>query len=763
MSRPSGRRGLCLLDFTTNLGVSGMARAAKAQQLKLEIKEEFTLLSERVYSVDEHPAEPWILTSLNSGTVCIWNYSTQTLVGSVKVTGLPVRSAKFIARKQWVVAGADDKVIHVYNYSTMDMTKEFEAHTNGIRCVAVHPTLPYVLSSSDDMLIKLWDWENGWLCIRTFKGHSNCVMQVTFNPRDTHTFASASLDDTIKVWDYETKSCVQTLEGHTHNVSAVCFLPGFPIIITGSDDGNVRIWHAASYRLEYNLNYGPESVWAVSYIKSLLRVIIGYDKGTIMVKLSSEVPFASMDSEGKIIWARHKKMETVNIKSVGADYEVVDGDSLPLTVEEFGTSRPYIQSLTHHPNGEFYCVCGNGSYAIHTPSGGWKQFGPALEFVWSTEGHCAIRESTSKITIFSKTFKRKKSIRPTFSVEHIYGGNLLAMCSNDNIHFYDWADLCYVADFAGYETDDDTVDMANLADCTLIWKITVNVEVRKLHIKNLYWADSHDLVTIASDTSFYILKYAREIVTKHLDANRPAEEGGVGDAFQLLYEIKERVWTGLWVGDCFIYNNSSQRLNYCIGGEVTTMCRLELDRPMYLLGYLASQSRVCLLDKEYKLVGYTLPLSVMEFRSLVMAYDMERANKVLESIPEEHCRGLAEWAAHVAPKAAFKNLRRKFRAMHDARSELEKLHREYEERREKMSAMEECYVKKDVELEFIREVLPTFSGTVYLCPQVSTMAKNNYISFLQANKAQGINSAKLVEIEHLGPHVWANRERWPYY
>ena len=52
---------------------------------------------------------------------------------------------------------------------------------------------------------------------------------------------------------------------------------------------------------------------------------------------------------------------------------------------------------------------------------------------------------------------------------------------------------------------------------------------------------------------------------------------------------------GLWVGDCFIYNNSAWRLNYCVGGEVTTM--FHLDRPMYLLGYLASQSKVYLIDK----------------------------------------------------------------------------------------------------------------------------------------------------------------------
>lgn len=52
----------------------------------------------------------------------------------------------------------------------------------------------------------------------------------------------------IQVWDYQTKSCVQTLEGHTHNVSAVCFHPELPIIMTGSEDGTVRIWHSTTYR-----------------------------------------------------------------------------------------------------------------------------------------------------------------------------------------------------------------------------------------------------------------------------------------------------------------------------------------------------------------------------------------------------------------------------------------------------------------------------------------------------------------------------------
>jgi len=48
------------------------------------------------------------------------------------------------------------------------------------------------------------------------------------------------------------------------------------------------------------------------------------------------------------------------------------------------------------------------------------------------------------------------------------------------------------------------------------------------------------------------------------------DEQGVEDAFELLHEMSERVRTGIWVGDCFIYTNSSWRLNYCVGGEVLT-------------------------------------------------------------------------------------------------------------------------------------------------------------------------------------------------
>ena len=38
--------------------------------------------------------------------------------------------------------------------------------------------------------------------------------------------------------------------------------------------------------------------------------------------------------------------------------------------------------------------------------------------------------------------------------------------------------------------------------------------------------------------------------------------------------MAEKVQTGLFVGDCFVYTTHSMRLNYVVGGKVTTLHHL---------------------------------------------------------------------------------------------------------------------------------------------------------------------------------------------
>lgn len=100
----------------------------------------------------------------------------------------------------------------------------------------------------------------------------------------------------------------------------------------------------------------------------------------------------------------------------------------------------FFQSLKHSPDGKYVIVCGDGKYTIINSSFPWKvvSSGSALEFVWSSDGGYALRQSSSHIEIFNKNFEKKGIVTPPYSVEHIFGGTSLAISSSNFLEFYEW-------------------------------------------------------------------------------------------------------------------------------------------------------------------------------------------------------------------------------------------------------------------------------------------------------------------------------------
>ena len=68
-------------------------------------------------------------------------------------------------------------------------------------------------------------------------------------------------------------------------MGCVGFHPELPIILSGSEDGTVKLWHSNTYRLESTLNYGLERCWTISCLKGSNNVALGYDEGTMMIKV----------------------------------------------------------------------------------------------------------------------------------------------------------------------------------------------------------------------------------------------------------------------------------------------------------------------------------------------------------------------------------------------------------------------------------------------------------------------------------------------
>ncbi|GAA5944224.1 coatomer subunit beta' [Sporobolomyces koalae] len=621
----------------------------------LDINRRLLARCARVKAVDFHPTEPWLITGLYTGNVIIYHVDTGAVIKTFEVTEVPVRCVRFIARKNWFVCGSDDFHLRVFNYNTGEKVTALEAHPDYIRCLAVHPTQPLVLTGSDDMTIKLWDWEKGWKCVQVFEGHTHYIMNIAFNPKDSNTFASACLDRTVKVWslgsstanftldahekgvnyveyyhggdkpylvttgddrlikiwDYLSKSCIQTLEGHTSNVSFAIFHPSLPILVSGSEDGTVKIWHSSTYRLENTLDYGLERAWCVAYAKKGNDVAFGFDEGAVVVKLGREEPSVSMDSAGKVVYAKNAEVLTVALQSA-ADETIPDGQQLAVAARELGNTEVYASSLQHSPNGRFVTVCGDGEYIIYT-SLAWrnKAFGSGVGFAWAGDSNTyAVREASNKIKVYRNFKERPGLVNANYTTDGIYGGTLLGVKGMGFVVFYDW----------------DT-----------------GVIVRRIEVeaKSVYWSGTGNLVAIAGEDSFYVLRFDRDAYQQRLDSEVELDDEGVEEAFDLEAEISESVQTGKWIGDCFVYTTAANRLNYLVGGQTHTITHF--DTQMYLLGYLPNHNRIYLCDKDVNLYAYSLSLSVIEYQTAILRGDLDSASEILESVPPEQRNRLARF------------------------------------------------------------------------------------------------------------------------
>ncbi|MDY0060390.1 MAG: WD40 repeat domain-containing protein [Myxococcota bacterium] len=131
----------------------------------------------------------------------------------------------------------------------------------------------------------VWVWElaSGRELLR-LKAHAGYVQQLRF-AREAALLLSAGLDGRVNLWDTRSWQTVATWSAHPARADAVALHPLRPLLVTGSRDGELKLWqlHPAPRLLQTAPQPGPIEGVTFSADGRLLAVAVGGARGKLLL------------------------------------------------------------------------------------------------------------------------------------------------------------------------------------------------------------------------------------------------------------------------------------------------------------------------------------------------------------------------------------------------------------------------------------------------------------------------------------------------
>ncbi|XP_024252460.1 striatin isoform X4 [Oncorhynchus tshawytscha] len=177
--------------------------------------------TDSVWGVVYSSAHQRLLSCSGDGTVRLWNAANTSpalaIFNEKGELGVPTSVDLVCSESAHMVTSFSTGEIGLFNMETrqlilkLDQTGEPEAPCK-INKVLSHPTLPITITAQEDRHIQFFDNNTG-KCIHSMVAHLDAVTSLAVDPNGLY-LMSGSHDCSIRLWNMESKTCIQEFTAH---------------------------------------------------------------------------------------------------------------------------------------------------------------------------------------------------------------------------------------------------------------------------------------------------------------------------------------------------------------------------------------------------------------------------------------------------------------------------------------------------------------------------------------------------------------------
>ncbi|KAG7512219.1 striatin isoform X2 [Solea senegalensis] len=209
--------------------------------------------TDSVWGLVYSSAHQRLLSCSADGTVRLWDANTTSPALAVfndnKKLGIPSSVDLVCSEPAHLVTSFTNGQIGLFNMETSQLVLSLESNLEpGTPCqinkVLSHPTLPITITAQEDRHIKFYDNNSGKL-IHSMVAHLDAVTSLAVDPNGLY-LMSGSHDCSIRLWNMESKTCIQEFTAHRkkfeESIHDVAFHPSKCYIASAGADALAKVF-----------------------------------------------------------------------------------------------------------------------------------------------------------------------------------------------------------------------------------------------------------------------------------------------------------------------------------------------------------------------------------------------------------------------------------------------------------------------------------------------------------------------------------------